>query len=358
MKMRGIFLLAFTVMLSIVLTGCFQGEQSSEEIDPPPESEAVKGEAGETDSAENEKMDSGDTEEQAQTIQRELYLIDKNGMVAPQTIEIPLPESREVATQALEYLVKDGPINELLPNGFKAVLPAGTDILGLNLQEDGTVIVDVSKEFKEYQSEEELQILQAMTYTLTQFDQVQRVQLWINGEPQEEMPVSGTPIQDGYTRANGINIMPSASGDLINQDAITVYYPAVSSEQTYFVPVTQRVNADGDDVLQSVVDTVISGPSYESNLQHVFNMETALSSEPMLKDGILQLKFNQYILKDKNTGVISDEVMETLVRSLTEHQGVEAVQVSVEEIDQLTNENGEVYKEPVTKDMFVPKEKL
>src|SRR5699024_11176395 len=96
------------------------------------------------------------------------------------------------------------------PNGFQAVLPAETEIIGVNLDDEGTLTVDVSEEFTGYDASEELQILQAMTHTLIQFDSVERIKLWINGEVQTEMPVGGTPISEGYSKSNGINIYADA----------------------------------------------------------------------------------------------------------------------------------------------------
>lgn len=147
MQKRSLLLISMAMSLAIILTGCFQGEQSldDKEIDPPPNAEAVNeneldepasGKQG--DNADKDKAE-GDTS--ANTVERQLYLLDANGMVAPQTLQVPQPESKEVAAQALEYLVKDGPVTSMLPNGFQAVLPAGTQILGLNLKDNGEMIV-------------------------------------------------------------------------------------------------------------------------------------------------------------------------------------------------------------------------
>src|SRR5699024_11651399 len=97
----------------------------------------------------------------------------------------------------------------ILTNTFQAELTSGTERLGLKLQEDGTMIVDVSEKFENYEEKQELNILESMTYTLTQFENVDKIQLRINGHTQEEMPVNGTPIKEGYTRANGINLKES-----------------------------------------------------------------------------------------------------------------------------------------------------
>lgn len=372
--MQKYYILPFSLFIiaSLILAGCFQGEQSLEEVDPPQGAEPVdnkedgssdKGEENETDTGEEE---TGTTEEEteanenenaddmdSETVARQLYLLDVNGMIASQTLELPNLESKEVATQVLEYLVKEGPVTSILPNGFQPILPAGTEVLGLDLQEDGTLIVDVSKEFENYEAEDELKILQSMTYTLTQFDSVDDIQLWINGYPHDEMPVNGTPITDGYSRVNGINIIETDTIDLLNSKAVTMFYPSEYNDNQYYIPITQHVETDDEDVYGAIVDALIAGPGHNMNVSHVFNSDTSLIDKPTLKNGVLELTFGQEILQDADKAIISDEVMETLVRTLTEQHSVESVDVKVEDIDKLTSENGETYDEPVTNELFM-----
>ncbi|WP_188453481.1 GerMN domain-containing protein [Virgibacillus oceani] len=356
MRKQGTLLITGIMGISIILTGCFQGEQSmGEKVDPPQNAEPVNelenGSSDETGAdAENDAA--------AETVKRQLFLIDANGMVAPQTLEIPKSESKEVAAQALEYLVKDGPVTNLLPNGFQAVLPAGTEILGLNLEKDGTMIVDVSSEFKNYEAADELKVLQAMTYTLTQFDSVNKVQLRIEGQDQTEMPVNGTPIAEGYSRANGINITETDALDLINSQAVTLYYPTEYNETKYFVPITKHIEVNDQDLYGSIVQTLLEGPGYSVNATQVFNEQASLTADPTLNNGVLELVFNQGILAEADKTTISDDVMESLVRTLTEQQSVEAVQVKVENVEKLFNENGEEYNKPVTSSVFSKAKKL
>ncbi|RLL47939.1 spore gernimation protein [Oceanobacillus piezotolerans] len=356
---RKVYLLTGSIVFSLMLTGCFQGEQSSQnqETEQPQDAEAVDNLEGAT-SEEAEEVNKEGAEEAAEMVPRELYLLDKNGMVASQTIDLPQLDSKEVAAQVLEYLVIDGPVTSVLPNGFQAVLPAGTEILGVNLKEDGTVIVDVSEEFKGYEASQEVKILEAITHTLTQFDNVKRVQLWINGHPQEEMPVNGTPIGQGYTRTNGINVVETGAVDLIDSQPVTMYYPAEHNESRYYIPVTQYVETSEDNVYQSIVQALMDGPGYQTNVVHVFNENALLTEEPTINDGVLEMVFNQGILMDEEKAVIADEVMETLVRTLTEQEGVKAVDIKVENVEQLVSENGEAYTEPVTKQTYLPSEKL
>lgn len=265
----------------------------------------------------------------------------------------------KVATQVMEHLIVDGPGASIVPNGFRGVLPEGTEILGINLQEDGTVIVDVSEEFKEYAPEDEIRILEAMTYSLTQFDSIDTIRLQINGHDQHVMPVKGTPIGKGYTRNRGINVVQTDITDFLQSEAVTVFYPTEYNDNRYYVPVTQYISQHEENKYESLVNAMLEGPKYHTlQITHVFNPQTMLTSEPTLTDGILEIEFNDRILKEVDEGIISDEVMETLVRTLTDDDQVEAVRVKVENVETIQSESGKLYDQPVTKDQFSPKEKL
>lgn len=350
MRKSGVLLLFSTLL--ILLTACLQGEQTFEEMDVPEEVTIVD-ENNETDPV----TDDGQVAESEETVKREIYLFDADGLVVPRTFE--LPKTKSAAMTVLEYMVEDGPITELLPNGFRAVLPAGTEILGLNLEEDGTLIIDVSEEFKNYRAEDEVKILQAMTYTLTQFDNIERIKLWINGENQLEMPVNGTPISQGYSRANGINIIVPEKPSLASSEAVTIYYPKQYHDEFYLVPVTEHKNVATEDIFTAVVNSLIEGPSYEIHVADVFNEDVQLVEKPSVHNGVLNVVFNEAVLADQEKGIIADDVMQTLVTSLTAIEEVEAVNVSVENKDVLLNEAGVTYDRPVTtNDLLTIQEKM
>ncbi|MFZ0368197.1 MAG: GerMN domain-containing protein [Halobacillus sp.] len=345
------YLIAVLLLISSgLLSGClFEGEQTLEKMDAPEETTVTEPEMdSEAASPEGETKEEGETTEEESvsgTVERELYLLDANGMVVPQTLE--LPASEEAATQALEYLVKDGPVTNLLPNGFQAVLPAGTEILGLNPEADGTMVVDVSPEFKNYEEKDEQKILQAMTYTLTQFENVKRIKLWINGHEQDVMPVGGTPLTDGVSRSNGINIHVGDQTDVVDSEAVTVYFPTQNGDQVYQVPVTTRVKKD-DDNYSSVVQALLNGPALGTSLLHPFN-EGAQVTGTDLKNGVLKLSFNEAILSGEKQKSLSDEALASLVMSLTDLSDVESVEVQVEGTEQVMKESGEPLVEPVSR---------
>lgn len=344
MRKYGVVLFQLLIVFTLLLSGCFKGEQALNEIDVPQEI---------TETEEEESVDKEAPEEDLtiivdQTVDRQLFLIDASGMVVPQTLELPKTESKAVATQVLNYLIKDGPVTDILPNGFQAVIPAGTEINGLNLLEDGTLIVDVSEEFKMYEAEEELKIIQAMTFTLTQFENVERIKLRINGIAQSTMPVNGTPISEGYSKSNGINVFLDEQPDLKHSKVVTIFYPKLHNENQYYVPVTQYINNQDDELYDLMVQALLNGPTIDIQSTHVFNDETSLVIQPKLVDGVLQLVFNEHILKDKTEAIIADEVVETIVRTFSSQMEIEAVEVKVENTTSVKSESGIVYDKPVS----------
>jgi germination protein M len=356
MQKRLLVLSIASIFSIVLLTGCmFSGEQLSQEIDPPPSVQTVSNlDDAVEDETNNEGEDSQEVSDESNsdstTENRQLYLVDQNGMVVPQSLPLP-NDSNEVARQVLEYLVKDGPVTNILPNGFRAVLPAGTEIKSLNLEEDGTLIVDMSEEFMDYTPEEELKIIQSMTFTLTQFDTVDRIKLKIEGVEQDVMPVNGTPLSNGYSRADGINVHVGDVKDITEATATTVYYPSQIDSHFYYVPVTVMLDSNSDVIYSDVVNQLIEGPSVElAGLQSVFRSEVELLSDPVYKDGVLTLTFNDAIFNSTENTTISDEVLSSLVLSLTEQPGVESVEVKVDGVEQVFNENGEQFSKPVSRE--------
>lgn len=327
------------IISSVLLSGCgLLGGEKQEKIDPP-QTVTYTDEGAITEETTEEVADKEVAEGSVMT---ELYLFDKNGYVVPQTLALPKTES--VAKQALEHLVEGGPISDKLPNGFAAVLPVDTEV-SVDVK-DNTAIVNFSNEFKNYKPENELKILQAVTWTLTQFDGIEKVKLKLNGHDLNEMPVAGTPIGKDISRANGINIDTTDVVDITNTKAATVYFLAGDEGTHYYVPVTRRVQSND---IEGIIGELVKGPSYASVLLNDFSPDVELVEEPKVANGVVTLNFNESIYGSFEEKVISQHLLNTLVLSLTEQNGIESVEVMVNGEAELVRENGEKLTEPVTR---------
>ncbi len=346
MKKRLIVTVA-TLCGITTLTGCgLVPVKSSKDIDPPKTVVYKSDEPSKEVQAKKE-----------QTVKRELYLIDRNGYVVPQTFQ--LPKSASLAKQALEYLVKDGPVTDELPNGFQAVLPPNTEVLGVQTQKDGTIIADFSSEFKQYRTEDELKVFQAVTWTLTQFDNVTRVKIRVNGKDLASMPVNKAQIGDGLTREDGINFDQGDIVDIMNSRPVTLYYVAQGEMgDTYYVPVTRRISNEEKDAYTAIVNELVKGPSDYSSLVSDFGTDTKLVSQPVFKGGKLILNFNDGIYGNIAKNMINNDVLRPLVLSLTEQKGVKSIEIQVNGKLTALDQQGKPLSQPVSRPKDVNTKKL
>ncbi|KMY54946.1 sporulation protein [Bacillus sp. FJAT-27231] len=339
MRKKKTAAVAVILISSVYTAGCgLWPEEKKEKIDPPQSvvyTDSLTSEGGQK-AAQNKNM-----------VMTELYLIDKNGYVVSQTM--PLPNTKSLAKQALEYLVAEGPVSNMVPNGFRPVLPAGTQIKSVDI-EKGTATVDFSPEFKEYDRADEQRIVQSITWTLTQFDSVERVKLQVNGHPISEMPVGKMALdEDGLTRQSGINVDASGVVDIVDTRPVTVYYMAQEGEGYYYVPVTKRVSNKEQDQITAIVKELAKGPRADSGLVTEFLPEAELLEKPVIKEGRVTLNFNESILGSFENKMVSEHILQSLALSLTEGTQIESLAIQVGGNSNITTEQGKPLSSSVTR---------
>lgn len=342
--MRGNILRSmFTIaLIPLLLAGCLFGPKpSTPEVDPPPDTTAVDDKTGaEMEVTEaNAESAATETEEAAssKTAQVELYFQGPEGHVVPYTVAIPKTEG--IAKESLPYMVNGGPITEIggLPEGFTPLLPKGTNIIGLNIKENGVANVDLSKEFLNYDPEDEEDILGAITWALTAWDSVDTVNLWINGEPLEFMPKGNTPAVNMTRENTAINIEVAEGVQISNSMPVTLYFLGQSGESTYFVPVTRMVSRDKD-VAKVAIEELIAGPlqSSQLNTEILDNLDV---HEIAVKDNTVIADFGEQLLEYGQENKASENAIQSIVLSLTENTGADEVKLSVNGKTDVSSQN-------------------
>ncbi|MFX3616306.1 MAG: GerMN domain-containing protein [Sporolactobacillus sp.] len=293
------------------------------------------------------KADLSKATKSSKYIKRELFLTDANGLLVPQAVG--LPESKTPIKQVLNYLVDDGPVSNILPNGFQAVLPPGTEIKSAKVSAQGQLTVNFSKELLDAPADAQNEIVQSIVWTATQFDTVKNVSLTVDGQALGKWPKTGTVIGTALTRASGINQTFDTVADVTGSKPVTVYYLSVEKGKSYDVPVTVRVNDQGDP-LETMVNALIHEP-LGTDFISTLNPETQLVSKPYIKDGIAYLHFNKALYEDKSSKTISDQALRSLVLTLTGVKGVSKLSIRVGNSDKITRESGGMISGPVTRSM-------
>lgn len=163
-----------------------------------------------------------------------------------------VPIKREVAWEegigkaVLKNMVDSVAIREEISKiGFKPVLPKETKILGMTVDEETKICkVDFSSELLNYKSKsQEQNIVKAIVYTLTEFPNIEQVQITIEGKTVEDLE-HGTSIENPLKRED-INLVEVSE---VMQEGgyskILVYYKGTNEQKyDYYVPITIPVSS-------------------------------------------------------------------------------------------------------------------
>lgn len=261
-----------------------------------------------------------------------IYLLDTNGYVARTTIKSENLDSKETALDVAKGLIIDGEKSHIIPNGFRAIIPAGTEILGLNL-ENKTLTINFSKDLLNINEKDEEKMIEAIIYSLTSIEGIDKVTIQVEGKTLENLPHSKKNITFPQDKKYGIN----KKYDLTTTSSIesyTVYYVCQQNDDQYYVPVTKYINNKGEDKIKIIVDELSTSPIYETNLMSYLDTNVVLK-DYSLEENQLKLNFNEAILSDNNKHIL-EEVIYTLGLSMEENYNVKTVMLFVN--------NQEIYK--------------
>lgn len=310
------------IIISFMLSGCVFGPGSSVDMDNPPSTAGIGSDMNNSSAVMSETETPGDL------MNVTVYSYDEFGNVTPVTIEVP--QEAGVAKATLSYMVKGGSGEAFLPNGFSGILPEGTVVREMDIKQDKLAVVDFSKEFLNYDAAAELDIVQAITWALTEFDSIDKVQLRVEGQDLDVMPVANTPVDRPLTRAMGINVETADNVNVSDTMPVTLYFEGANSigDYSYYVPVTRLIPRT-QDVAKATLEQLISGPKRGTKLFSSILPDTQLIEVAITGDTVMA-NFSKELLSFDGTSKVSEEVIQSIVLSLTENTMTKNVQVLVE----------------------------
>jgi len=302
-----------------ILSGCsLSSSTGSTSIDPPQD---LTGEAGEEAVAASA--------EASTSFNATLYARDADGYVAPLSVKLPY-DTPDVAKRTLQYMVKGGPGEELLPEGFTALLPEGTEVESLAIDTTTkTATIDFNEAFLGYDEADERQILEAVTWAMTSYPSVEHVQLWVGGKALKEMPVAKTPLDAPLSRKFGINVERASGVDYTRATPVTLYFLNQTADSfTYYVPVTRLIEWT-DDVAGAAVAELVKGPLETSKLDAVF-LPTAETPENVVDLTGDRITVDLDAALAGSGEKLPAEGLQAIVLSLTDTTPAKDVQITME----------------------------
>lgn len=251
----------------------------------------------------------------------EIYLVNKENYVARTNVLLNENDVEKKVRTLLEYLIIGGKKENNIPNGFRGIIPSGTEIIGIDYK-DGLLKINFSKEILEIKEELEESMLESIVYSLTSIEEIKGILIYVESELLTVLPKTKINLPTVLTRDIGINKVYDLI-DTKNITQTTIYYISKNNDDYYYVPVT-KINNNKNDKIKVIIDELSSGPIYQDNLMSFLNLNTKLLNYE-IKEKNMELKFNEYIFDNLEEKKLMEEVLYTICLSIRDNYDVDEV---------------------------------
>lgn len=254
------------------------------------------------------------------------YYRDSDNTVVPVTRKIKRQEG--IARAVVESMIKNDENDDALkPYKLCALLPEGTEILGMNIK-DSTVIVDFNEKFLEYEDKtEEVNAISSIVYSLTEFNNINDVKILVEGREKDILKY-GTDISGLLNRKNVlINSKRLNVEDKVEK--VDVYlYKNEGGEIDYLVPMSfEYIGLSREEICSEIVRLL--GRNYDDKKMFSCLPPSVSLIDSKLEENTLILNFNGEI---RNYGGSSREeaILNQILYSMKQFEGVEKVKIIIE----------------------------
>lgn len=251
-----------------------------------------------------------------------VYLLDINDYVARVLISASNDSIISKATSLIDALTIGGKKENVIPNGFRSIIPSGTKVIDIEL-EDGVLVINFSKDILDIDKKYEDKMIESLTYTLTSINGIDSIKLLVDGKELKKLPNSNKLLPTFLDKSYGINKIYEIT-NVGNIDSYTVYFVNSVNDNKYYIPVTKYVNDYKQDKIRIIIDELASSFTYQSNLSSFLNENTKLLNYEVI-DKQIKLNFNDMIFSDITNNDILEEVVYTICLSINDSIDIDSV---------------------------------
>jgi len=264
---------------------------------------------------------------------RKVYMLDGDDYLVPLTFAF---DSKELLADDIRYVISmlrdESPLTS---KGYSTLLNENVKIQEIEL-ENNILNVDFSKEFKEHDVSKEEQIVESLTWTLMQYDEVNGVTISVDGVKLETLPQSGIALPDVLDKTIGINKYYDTTGNIYNTTSVTVFYEKENFGEMVYVPVTRRVVEEKNEKM-SVYNAMLKDISLMSGLKRIDAIDLIVEESVInFEDEELKVSLVTEALMEE--GIIDKDIYELLVMTYIDLNDIEvSFTFSVDEEDVSVN---------------------
>ena len=216
--------------------------------------------------------------------------------------------------EKLEIMIAENNKNALLPSYFNPILPKNTKVEDV-IVEESLVKVYFSKELMNITEEQSEQMIEAITYTITD-ENILGIEIYVEGNMLKYIPHTSKALPTVLTRDFGINKTYELSSTNDITKVVMTYY-GTSNNEYYEIPITKYVNDDREKI-EIIMEEL-------ENLSFDFNLTTLIENLDLLEynisDDKISIKLNKDLTKEEET---------ILLTSIFNNYDVEKIELSIE----------------------------
>ena len=213
--------------------------------------------------------------------------------------------------------------DEMIQYGLYPVISKDLEVQSVNLKDH---VLTVSFNDQLVANQDAMDILEALTYVMTDYDDVERVNLQINEKNVSYIPNSTIPLSS-LTKSLGLNNFEETSAFLHQTVPVMVYHQKTIEQYSYYVPTTMRV--DENEPLTKQVHTILS---YVQSKIHLLDAK--------LDNGVLTVDLDSNILLDNEK--IDQTLEDLIVLSLSSLKDVKDVEIKINGEDVRTKQSSQI----------------
>lgn len=233
-------------------------------------------------------------------------------------VTLPINPTREAAKVAVEKLLA-GPSDKFLYPTF----PEGTKVRDIYIQEaDRTVYVDLTSQVKKVETHEAKLALDSLVYTITEFPEIEKVQLLIDGKMEQQL--SGIKIDRPLPRPLYLNPINDRGRD---GKRVTVYF--TDPYALYLVPVSVITKDKEEHLFLEAARILVQGPPEGSGLlPTVWPGTKVLGVE--VRNGLATINLSKEAVGYGGGTTAEFLLVNSVVQTLTEIKEIDRVQFLIE----------------------------
>jgi len=268
-----------------------------------------------------------------------IYYTDIDGYVIPVTIKVE--KTFQVAAESFEHMIKNSENFLFASNyGLIPILPEGTEILSIEIEE-GTAYIDFNSKILNYSTRlEEYNIFSSIVYLLTGFSSVVDVEIKIDSNSPGQLK-HGTLIEKALKRED---ILINANKFLkdSSKQKYDIYFIRPIENREYMVPLSVEFSEISKlKVPAKMLEVMIS--DYEDyNLFSAIPKDTKVIETSIDETGTLEVILSKELTGYGGGSAKEIALLDQLIYTFSGIEGIKRVKLSIDQSDDILPEGTEL----------------